>query len=95
MPVSPDSSTRDALQFFLLDEIARLTQYPRSLVQPNWDLDRDLRLDWVMKGQLLESLLRNAPANIAAENLPAFHFDELHTIADLVRLVTETINTIH
>ncbi len=86
MPVSSDSSTRDALQFFLLDEIARLTQYPRTMLQPDWDLDHDLRLDWVMKGQLLESFLRKGPGNIAAENLRPFHFDELHTVADLIGL---------
>ncbi len=88
MPVPAASSTRAALENLLLDEIARLTHYPRSQIRSDWDLDRDLRLDWVFKGRLLEALLRDAPAAIASKTLPPFHFDELHTAADVVDLVT-------
>ena len=93
MPVLSASATPGALQMFLLDEIARLTQYPRPQIQPEWDLDQDLRLDWVMKGQLLESLMRNAAGTAVSDDPPPFHFDELHTVADLVGLVTGRRNS--
>ena len=86
--VSPASRTPSALQTLLLDEIARVTQHPRHLLTPDWDLDLDLRLDWVMKGQLLESLIRNAALEPPKANGSAFHFDDLHTVDDVIELVT-------
>ncbi len=88
MSVKPVQIERSALEAFLLDEISQLTQYPRQRIDSKWDLDRDFRLDWVMKGELIRSLFQYTSQSSPTPSRPDFHFDELHSIEDVIELVT-------